>query len=208
MRNRILAPIELQRVLEAAQGLPEPHSSVLQLCLFTGQRLNEVAGITTSELDLNRDIWTLPAARNKARRIHRVPLSPAARKLVAAAAEGKGRDAPVFGQINSGTLKRRLRRALERRLQRADPACLPGAMESFHVHDLRRTCANWLVSNDVPFGVVEQALNHESMRGMKTFSVDNRLDAVRTALTKWADWLTGLTEGPNAWPGGREPAAG
>ena len=48
------------------------------LMIATGQRRAEVAGMTWGEIDLARGLWTLPAARTKARRQHVLPLAPLA----------------------------------------------------------------------------------------------------------------------------------
>src|SRR5262249_4511537 len=50
----------------------------LEFLLLTGARTGEVIGARWNELDLLDKTWTLPAARMKAGREHRVPLSPRA----------------------------------------------------------------------------------------------------------------------------------
>ena len=48
---------------------------IIKLCLITGQRLGEVSGMTRTELDLDRKLWSLPGARTKNGFPHTVPLS-------------------------------------------------------------------------------------------------------------------------------------
>ena len=49
---------------------------------MTAARTGEVVGARWSEIDLETRTWTIPAARMKSRREHRVPLSPRAIKLL------------------------------------------------------------------------------------------------------------------------------
>jgi integrase len=56
----------------------------LEFAVFTAARSGEVRGATWAEIDLEAGIWAIPAARMKAGKEHRVPLSPAALKLLRA----------------------------------------------------------------------------------------------------------------------------
>ena len=51
--------------------------AALRLLIATATRPGEVRGATWSEFDLDAGLWTLPAARTKQRRMHRVVLAPA-----------------------------------------------------------------------------------------------------------------------------------
>src|SRR5262245_16375492 len=63
----------------------------LKLALVTGQRIGEVLGITTAEIDLARAVWTLPAERSKNKFAHMIPLTPMALDLIAQAKVIDGR---------------------------------------------------------------------------------------------------------------------
>ncbi|MGV2980652.1 tyrosine-type recombinase/integrase, partial [Camelimonas sp. ID_303_24] len=54
----------------------------LEFTILTAARSGEVLGARWSEFDLDANIWTLPAARMKAGRVHRVPLSASARAIL------------------------------------------------------------------------------------------------------------------------------
>jgi integrase len=58
----------------------------LEFAVLTAARSGEVCGATWSEIDLEAPLWTIPAARMKSGREHRVPLSGAATELLAALA--------------------------------------------------------------------------------------------------------------------------
>ena len=55
----------------------------LELAILTAARSGEVLGATWAEIDLEGAVWTVPAARMKAGREHRVPLSAHAMELLA-----------------------------------------------------------------------------------------------------------------------------
>jgi integrase len=56
----------------------------LELLILTAARTSEVIGARWSEIDTNRQLWTVPATRIKGAKEHRVPLSAAAIALLRA----------------------------------------------------------------------------------------------------------------------------
>jgi len=61
---------------------PGVSSLALEFAILTAARTGEVIGATWDEIDLDNAVWTIPAARMKADREHRVPLSGAALAIV------------------------------------------------------------------------------------------------------------------------------
>ena len=59
--------------LRAQEGIA---ARALEFAILTAARTGEVIGARWNEIDVLDKIWTVPAARMKARREHRVPLSP------------------------------------------------------------------------------------------------------------------------------------
>ena len=47
----------------------------LEFLILTAARTSEVLGAKWSEVDLAEKLWTVPAERMKAKRVHRVPLT-------------------------------------------------------------------------------------------------------------------------------------
>jgi integrase len=64
------------------QGRQATAASALEFAVLTAGRSGEVLGARWGEFDLDRAVWTIPAARMKAGRDHRVPLSRRALKIV------------------------------------------------------------------------------------------------------------------------------
>lgn len=73
--ERVLSLEELAAVWRAASQLDPLYRDLVQLMILTGQRRNEVAGMSWGEINLASGLWTLPSGRTKARRRHVIPLS-------------------------------------------------------------------------------------------------------------------------------------
>ena len=91
--------------IEALQIKEGMAAYALQLCILTATRSGEVRGAVWSEFDLEKKIWTIPAAKMKAGREHRIPLSePALAILKQMMPLATGKDALVFPSIRSKTM--------------------------------------------------------------------------------------------------------
>lgn len=69
----------LVRTLRTTEGVS---ARCLEFAILTAARLVEARGARWIELDMDRSIWSVPAERMKAKKEHRVPLSPAALELL------------------------------------------------------------------------------------------------------------------------------
>jgi integrase len=65
---------ELLRAIEGHNGMPEVRGG-LQLLALTFVRPSELRGAQWTEIDFAKAVWTIPGARMKMRRPHRVPLA-------------------------------------------------------------------------------------------------------------------------------------
>jgi integrase len=192
-RDRVLTDQEVRWFWRACGDVGEPFGQVLKLLLLTGQRRREVAGMTRAEL--NGDTWTLLGDRTKNKKAHVVPLSQAARDLIA--------QVPVVGQryvftVNgrahvTGWTKVKARLdARMRELAASETAALP----PWRIHDLRRTCASGLQRLGVKLEVTEKILNHTSGSFGGIVGIYQRHDFIderRKALTAWANHLDRIT---------------
>ena len=90
-RERVLTDDELVKlwaVLPEALRRSPACQRIIQLCLLTAQRVGEVSGMHTDELDLKARIWVIPAARAKNGYAHTVPLTLAAIAIIEDARAG------------------------------------------------------------------------------------------------------------------------
>src|SRR5262249_54187253 len=98
-RTRVLTDDEIRAVCHGLTEVRPDVAQVIKFCLATGQRLGEVTGLTPNELDLDRKVWNIPAARTKNGHPHQVPLTALALKLLSDAAEGWGVSKNVVSDI-------------------------------------------------------------------------------------------------------------
>jgi len=104
----------------------------LEFTILTAARTSGVIGATWSEFDLEAALWIIPAARMKAGKEHRVPLSPPVVALLKALPIEKGSNPFVFigprAGIGNTTMNATLRRM---------------GYRSFTVHGFRSSFMDW-----------------------------------------------------------------
>ena len=81
-RERVLTDEEAAAIWRAAGEAPLPSGAIVRLLMLTGQRREEVAGMTWAELSEDLATWTIPAMRTKNGTPHLVPLSQPASKIL------------------------------------------------------------------------------------------------------------------------------
>jgi integrase len=76
-RDRVLAADEIRAFWSKLASAPmqEGTRRILRLCLITAARVGEVAGMRSEEIDLEAQVWTIPAARSKNKQAHALPIS-------------------------------------------------------------------------------------------------------------------------------------
>jgi integrase len=95
--------LEYRRAPELMATLDDSvKARALRFLILTAARIDEVVGMTWREIDLKQKLWTIPAARMKARRVHVVPLSDAA---LACLGHGGADDALIFAVSEKTTLR-------------------------------------------------------------------------------------------------------
>jgi len=165
----------------------------LEFAILTAARTGEVIGATWAEFDLPGRLWTVPAARMKAGREHRVPLSDAALAILAALPKG-GPGARVFPLSQMALLM------LLRRMGRGE----------LTVHGFRSTFRDWAAERTAfPAEVAEMALAHTV--GDKVEAAYRRGDLFEKRRQLAAAWATFCAAPPSAAAGFvplRRPALG
>lgn len=188
-RKRVMTDKELARVWASSGDMANPWASFFRLLILTGQRRNEVAGITWAELDRDAKLWTLPADRAKNGADHVVPLSPTAVGLLDTIAGGD--DWPEAGFVLTTG------RSHVKGFGKAKAALdvLTGSIPDWCIHDLRRALATGFQKLGVRFEVTEAVLNHIS--GAKggvagIYQLHDWKDEKRAALDAWTAHVEGL----------------
>jgi integrase len=122
----------------------------VEFLALTGQRREEVNQMTWDELDFEQRIWTLPSSRAKNRRGHIVHLSNAALDVL--------RRRPPAGQYVFSITDHRFQR-FNRLKPKLDAI---SGVDSWKLHDLRRTCVSGMARLGVAPHVADKILNHQS----------------------------------------------
>jgi Phage integrase family len=89
---RAMSYAEVPAFLATIRESPAIGAMALAFLILTAARTGEVIGARWLEIDLDAKVWTLPAARMKAGREHRVPLSTSALAVLEKLAEAKTGD--------------------------------------------------------------------------------------------------------------------
>jgi integrase len=203
------APTSRERVLSDAEiktlwnGLPTTLAKsvqcqrIIRLCLVTGQRVGEVAGMTRDELDLDGHEWRLPGARTKNGAPHSVPLSPLALGIIKEALADAGEGGPVF-QCGRASLSPV---AVARTVLRANDSERFG-IAPWSAHDLRRTALTGMARLGIAPIVLGHIANHRTTtRAGVTLAAYNQYTydrEKRHALDLWAERLIAIVGGSPA----------
>ena len=152
-----------------------------EFLVLTAARWGEVREAVWTEVDVDAAVWTVPAARMKAKRAHRVPLSPRALEILDAA-RTLGGDPFVFpGRRNKPLSEKRLRQMLQRLAVAAVP------------HGFRSTFRDWAAeATDHRREVVEAALAHLVTNKVEAaYARSDLFGRRRKLMDDWAAYLGG-----------------
>jgi integrase len=127
-------------------------SLALQLLVLTVTRTGEVVFARWDEIDLDKKLWTIPKARMKKRRAHRIPLAPVAIEILGLCprTDGEPRVFPGLGETD-------LYKLLTRQC---------GVTTT--VHGLRSAFADWCADNRMCTPEVADAALAHTIKGKST----------------------------------------
>jgi integrase len=194
-RDRVLSDDELRRVWLACSDDSDP-GRILRLLILTGQRRDEVSGMTEQELDRTNGTWTLPKERTKNKRTHTLALPDDAWKIIGPPV----RTGPLFGRgADRYTGWQGFKRTLDKRC----------GVVNWVIHDIRRSVATGMADIGIQPHIIETVLNHVSGHKAGIAGIYNRANyktEVRNALAIWADHIRKITTGvePTVIPMRRE----
>lgn len=194
-RDRVLSDEELFYVTVSAQQLGPPFGALLLLLIITGQRRDEVAGMTWSELDRDLLEWSIPAARAKNGVASTVPLSEIAVAELDELAGGDRWPRAGFVFSTTGTTPVSGFSKVKARLDKVISQAAGRALPAWRIHDLRRTFATNMQRLGVRFEVNEALLNHTSGARSGVAGVYQRHEWTvekREAIKLWDDKLRNL----------------
>lgn len=174
-----MAYADIPAFLERLRQRDAISARALEFTILTAARSGEVLGARWSEFDLEANVWTLPAARMKAGRIHRVPLSGAACAVLGEMAKIRTSDFVFPGSKPSKPLSNMAMEMVLRRMS------VPVT-----VHGFRSSFRDWAGNEtEFPREIAETALAH--VIGDKAEQAYRRGDALerrRVMMAEWADF--------------------
>jgi integrase len=152
-RRRYLSVDELRRLATALTALHDRQSAdIIRLLLLTGARRGETLQARWDDIDLAAGIWNKPGATTKQKTIHTVPLSEAARRLLADIHDRPPPSKWVFPAAAGGP-RRDVKDAWA-------TVCRAANIRGARLHDLRHTYASVLASAGLSLPVIGALLGH------------------------------------------------
>lgn len=194
-RQRTLSDTELRALWEALDHAPKLSFAVrvaLRLQLLLGVRIGEVLGAEQSEFDFAQRLWTIPAHRTKANRVHPLPLPPMALGLVAGAQREALGQRWLFPSAHDDR-PFRAKSAMRAVLRMRDEL----GLTDIGTHDLRRTLATGLGDLGISDEIIERILNHapRTVAG-RHYNHAKYQGPMRSALEQWEAKVASILEAP------------
>jgi integrase len=154
---------------------------LLEFIILTAARTGEARGARFSEFDLDKKLWTVPAARMKSHREHRVPLCDRAVEIVETLAKVRHSQFVFPGNKRDKPLSNMAPDMLLRRMKTGD----------ITTHGFRSSFRDWAgEETNFPREITEAALAHAI--GDKTEAAYRRGDALakrRKLMEGWASFI-------------------
>ncbi|MYE13220.1 MAG: site-specific integrase [Gammaproteobacteria bacterium] len=168
----VRAALALVRGCDVSPGI----RLAFEFLVLTATRSGEVRNARWEEIDHDAAVWTIPAARMKNGREHRVPLSDRALEVLDEASELVGEDGWVFPSPRGRVIPQKYLSELMRALQ---VDAVP--------HGFRSSFRDWAAEcSDAPREVCELALAH--VNGDRVEAAYRRSDLFEKRRALMADW--------------------
>ena len=175
--------VDVPAFLKKLRGVDGVGARALEFVVLTAVRSGEARGATWKEIDLDAKVWTIPAARMKTAKLHRVPLSDRAMAVVEAMKATAVNDLVFPGQREKRPLS-------DMTLAKALKAAGAGA---FTVHGFRSSFRDW-VAEETHFQreVAEAALAHTVGDAVeRAYRRGDALAKRRELMEAWATYCEG-----------------
>lgn len=186
-RVRWISKAEAAALIRAAENLPRaPHlADFIRIALNTGCRRGELLGLEWSRVDLRERLFYLEPEHTKTAKRRSIPLNQEAYSALMGRARFRAEYCPQSPWVFAHKTGQRMQ-SLKRSFK---SACVLVGIENFRVHDLRHTCAAWLVTARVPLPEVRDLLGHSTVKMTERYahlSPDNVRAAVALLEGDWS----------------------
>lgn len=164
-------------------------AAALEFAILNASRGNEVLGARWEEMDMKSNVWIVPAERMKQGKVHRVPLSGSALRVIKRQAEAKVSDFVFPGKKPNRPLSNMAMQMLLRRME----------IFQFTQHGFRSSFRDWAgESTNFPREVAEMALSHTiGDEAEQAYRRGDALEKRRELMEAWAQFLISPATGSN-----------
>ena len=168
--------VDLPALMRELRRIDSVSARALEFAILTGARTSEILKATWEEIDTKTKVWTIPAERMKANKLHRVPLSDRAAEIL----KRLPRDDSGFVFAGSRVGHSLAANSLLKLLQRLRPAVT--------VHGLRSSFRDWAGDRTAfPRDVIEMALAHTIKdKSEAAYRRGDALEKRRKLMEAWA----------------------
>jgi integrase len=197
-RERVLKDEELRAIWQATTGAGA-FNAIVRMLMLTGQRREEVAGMTWDEVSGDLSTWTIPGNRAKNGAAHVVPLPSQAHAILADATRRERKNEKTDEE--PGLVFPGLRGPFNGFGKSKAALDSDSGVKGWRLHDLRRTMATGLQKLGVRLEVTEAVLNHVSGSRAGIVGIYQRHDYAaekRAALAAWGEHVAAIIEGRKA----------
>jgi integrase len=179
---------DVRAFMHRLENKPGLGALALRTVILTATRGGEVRDATWSELDFDKAVWTIPAARMKMKRPHRIPLSRQAQAVFREAANLRraGTDL-IFPGAKGGPLS-----------DMTLGKCMRDLKAPYVPHGFRSTFRDWAAEmTDAPGDVAEAALAHAVLSAVEaSYKRTDFFDRRRDLMDAWGEYAAGGTVVP------------
>ena len=176
---------ELPAFMDQLRQRPGVAPLALAFAILTACRVSEAVNATWQEFDLDGAIWQVPAERMKARRVHRVPLSPPALEILRSLQKTTSGEFVFPGWSQT------------------KPLSIAGPLRVLHdmdrhdltVHGFRSTFRVWVAeTTDFPRELAEASLAHVITDAtVAAYLRSDVLERRRTLMNTWGSFAMGFS---------------
>jgi integrase len=171
------SPALMAKLRERADGMG---MLATQFVIFTVCRNAEVRGATWDEIDLEQKLWTVPAARMKAAKPHRVPLSEPALDVL----RGLPRTESPYVFLGMRPMRPLSDETMKLGLRRL-------GYPDISVHGMRSMFRDWCADTGKPGDLAEAVLAHVTGNStVQAYARSDMLERRRALMDQWAQFLT------------------
>lgn len=162
----------------------------LEALILTAARSGEIRGATWSEIDLEAELWSVPAGRMKMARAHHVPLTP---QTISVFRRAEAFRAPCTDLVFPG---QKLKQAMS-------DMTLMKAMRDFElpytVHGFRSAFRDWVAEEtSYPGEIAEAALAHANSNKVEAaYRRTDFLEKRRALMREWATFCLSVVDRPS-----------